>query len=202
MTKLTGKAKARARKKALQIKPQEVELQTYTQNNKKGFRPDAGLNSQEGTNYYWFQVAEFVAANSKLESLGRSGVRSFKENGKTTFEINAEVDIMDKEGVEHLAPKKDNGYFATFRLTPEQFTQMAEQIDKGAMAVRVQGVPGKHEVSNIGEKYRIIDVESTWSQGNHRGQMRYMIATDKGMIDMDSNQLSRNLRRVVADAVA
>jgi len=68
------------------------------------------------------------------------------------------------------------------------------------MAVRVQGVPGKHEVSNVGEKYRVIDVESTWSQGNPGGKMNYIISTSTGIVDVNSNQISNNLKRAVAEA--
>jgi len=196
MTKLTGKAKARARKKA-------QPSQKVTKNNKKGFRPDAGLNSQEGTNYYWFQVTDFLRASAIRESLGSGGASSYRDSdGDINVIINTPVDIMDEQGTKHVAPQMDEGYFATFDFTAELFEQMADQIDKGALSIRVKGEPWERDTSNVGESFRTIKVRNTWSQGNPSGKMNYIFNGPQGMINTDSKELSKNLRRIVADAVA
>jgi len=174
-----------------------------TRNNKKGFRPDAGLNSQEGTNYYWFQVTDFLRASAIRESLGSGGASSYRDSdGDINVIINTPVDIMDEQGTKHVAPQMDEGYFATFDFTAELFEQMADQIDKGALSIRVKGEPWERDTSNVGESFRTIKVRNTWSQGNPSGKMNYIFNGPQGMINTDSKELSKNLRRVLADAVA
>ena len=149
---------------------------------KDGFMPDAGLNSQEGTNHYWFQVGEllqFIHTSNSLKTYDRDGIRS--------LELSAPVDIMNYEGNEHTAPQSRDGYFATFAFTADQLTNLATQIDKGAMSVRVSGIPSKTATSIItGEKFRDIDVVDSWSAGNKSGHMTYMFVAKDGLVRRDS----------------
>jgi len=157
-----------------------------------GYRPDAGYNSQEGTNYYWLQVSEMIAATAGI------GARGYTMNGQKYLEVNTPVDIMDFEGDVHLAPKTAEGYFATLRFTPELLEEFSEQIAKGAMSIRVAGVPAEVETSQAGEKFRIIDAQSSWSAGNNRGFMSYFVMTRGDMIKTDSTQLSSHYKSVAA----
>jgi hypothetical protein len=161
-----------------------------------GYRPDAGFNSQEGTNYYWLQVGEMIQATTGV------GARSYTLKGQKYLEVNTPVDIMNFEGDTHLAPKTADGYFATLRFTPELLEEFSEQIAKGAMSIRVAGVPAEVETSPAGEQFRIIDVQSSWSAGNTNGFMSYGVMTRGRMIMTDSQKLSAHYKSVAANLVA
>ena len=177
MAKLTGKAKAKARKAKAQANTKQL---TSTE----GYRPDAGLNSKEGSNYYWLQVAEM------LQSLAIASPRVVNYEGKHWLELSAPVDIMDKEGKNHTAEQTAKGYFATFRLSIDQVQSFAEQISKGAMSVRVQGVPSETQQSPFGEDFRVIEVMDSWSAGNNSNYMSYMVMAGGQMIKDNSDHLS------------
>ena len=161
-----------------------------------GYRPDAGYNSQEGTNYYWLQVTEMIQATAGI------GARGYTMNGQKYLEVNTPVDIMDFEGNVQLAPKTAEGYFATLRFTPELLEEFSEQIAKGAMSIRVAGVPAEVETSPAGEKFRIIDSQSSWSAGNNGGFMSYFVASRGNMINTNSQQLAAHYKSVAAKLVA
>ena len=161
-----------------------------------GYRPDAGLNSQDDTNYYWLQVGEMIQATTGV------GARSYTLKGQKYLEVNTPVDIMNFEGDTHLAPKSADGYFATLRFTPELLEEFSEQIAKGAMSIRVAGVPAEVETSPAGEQFRIIDVQSSWSAGNTNGFMSYGVMTRGRMIMTDSQELSAHYKSVAANLVA
>jgi hypothetical protein len=163
----------------------------------KGYKPDAGLNSAEGLNHYWFSVTELVAEISKS-----MGCRGYDMAGQTYVEVNATVDIMDQEGRDHLAPQQKSGYYATFRFTPAQLAEMAGEINKGAQCVRVTGRPAEVETTQQGERFRIIAVDSSWSAGNHAGHMVYMVMTSGEMIQTDSTRVAAEFLRIAQDAVA
>lgn len=158
----------------------------------EGFRPDAGLNSQEGTNHYWLQVGELLQAmsvNPKLKSYNIDGVRK--------IELNAAVDIMNYEGTEHTSPQTREGYFATFLFTPDGLENLANQIDKGAMSVRVSGIPRETSTSIItGEKFKDIDATDSWAKGNTNGFMTYMFFNGTKMVSFDSKTAAQSFRAI------
>lgn len=160
-----------------------------------GFRPDAGLNSQEGTNYYWFQVAELIQSTAGV------GARAYNYEGKRWLEFNTPVDIMDEAGEEQKAPYSADGYFATFRMTAEMLDNFSEQIAKGAMSVRVTGVPSETATAPNGEKFRVIEVTDVWSQGNNGGFMSYFVVKGTGMIKTNSQELSAHYRQISKEMV-
>ena len=136
----------------------------------KGFKPDAGMNSEDGLNHYWFQVSEMIHSFRIQPNM-----RSYEYQGSNHIELNVSVDIMDKEGNEQRAPRCDDGYFATFRFSADQLYILAENINKGAMSVRIDGVPGEQETAPSGEKFRIIDVCDSYAEGNKLGLMTYFV---------------------------
>lgn len=159
--------------------------------NKSGFLPDAGLNSSEGINHYWFQVAELV---QHLTNYTRH--RAYKMDGIQYTEFNVPVDIMDQAGNQHTAPHTEQGYFATFRLSMDQMLGLADSIARGAMSVRIDGMPMETETAPSGEQFRVIEVLGSWSAGNDRGLMTYMVATNKGMITTDSTKVAQHFRNL------
>lgn len=66
--------------------------------NIEGFKPDAGMNSEEGLNHYWFQVAELIQSFRIQPNM-----ISYEYQGSNHIELNVSVDIMDKEGNEQQA---------------------------------------------------------------------------------------------------
>jgi hypothetical protein len=180
-----GQAKLRSKEiKELKTKGPKVKAQI------NGYRPDAGLNSAEDTNYYWLQVTELIQAMSG------NGMRSYTYQGERWLEINTPVDIMDEAGIVQKAPKHEKGYFATIRFTPELLEEFAEQIAKGAMSVRVTGVPKETSTSPFGEKFRIIQATDSWSAGNNSGLMAYMVMMNDGIVNTDSQAISRRYKEI------
>jgi len=157
--------------------------------NLSGYRPDAGMNSKKGTNYYWFQVAELIQTLS-IQPKVRVGLR----NGKVYVELNTSVDIMDYEGNKHMVRQTEEGYFATLCFPIDTLNELADQIDKGAMCVRVAGVPAETQTTIVGEKFKCIDVQNSWSAGNDLGYMAYMVMTPTGMNKTDSKVLANKFR--------
>ena len=153
----------------------------------EGFKPDAGLNSQEGLNHYWFQVAEMLQT-----LMVQPKMRAYEINGVSTIELNATVNIMNYEGTEHTAPQTREGYFATLRFTADNLDQLADQIDKGAMSVRVSGIPADADTSPTGEKFRIINAVESWSAGNGSKHMNYYI----NMSSFNSRDVAARFRAI------
>lgn len=164
----------------------------------EGFRPDAGLNSNEGENHYWFSVAELIGDLSS-----GPGMKSYtmpRRDNTRYVEMNASADIMDYEGKTHLSPQTERGYFATLRFTTDSLHQLANEIDKGAMSVRITGTPSEIETSSgSGEKFRIIDVKESWSAGNNSGHMTYAIYTGTKAINTSSKAFADWLRHTADD---
>ena len=183
-----GQAKLR-KAEILELKAQGSKVKS----NIDGFKPDAGMNSEEGLNHYWFQVAELIHT-LKIQPK----MRSYEHNGQNLIELNVSVDIMDREGNEQKAPRRDDGYFATFRFSAEQLYILAENIDKGAMAVRIDGVPAEQHTSVTGEKYRTIDVCDSYAKGNGSGHMSYYVngyATNSKDVAKRFIDISESLRK-------
>ena len=156
----------------------------------EGYTPDAGMNWHPD-GHGWFQVAELI------QTLARQPrCRSYEWQGVEYGELNILVDIMNLEGKEHLMPDQQDGYYGTFRFTADTMMQLADQIDKGAMSVRITGKVGTDAVQTTpqGEKFRIIDVEKTWSAGNDNGFMHYTVITDKGFLSTNSREFADKLR--------
>lgn len=171
---------------------QALKAQPKFKAHQKGFMPDAGLNSQEGINHYWFQVVEMIQFIHKTNSL-----KSYDRDGVRMLELSMPVDIMNYEGTEHIAPQTRDGYFASFAFTADQLTNLATQIDKGAQAVRISGTPNRTATSIItGEKFRDIDVVDSWSAGNNSGHMTYMFITDNGMVRRDSKTTAERFKAI------
>lgn len=177
-----GQAKLR-KAEILELKAQSSKVKS----NIDGFKPDAGMNSEAGMNHYWFQVAELIHTLRIQPKM-----RSYEHNGENLIEVNVSVDIMDREGNEQKAPRRDDGYFATFRFSAEQLYILAENIDKGAMAVRIDGVPAEQHTSVTGEKYRTIDVCDSYATGNHSGLMTYFV-NDIKMTSKDVAKIFLNI---------
>ena len=181
-----------------QAKNRKAEIMALKANGPKfkakqsGFLPDAGLNSTEGTNHYWFQIAELMSgimSNTK-------GMRGYTHNGVNVLEVNATVDIMDHSGKEHTAPHTEDGYFATLRFTADGLDHLANEIDKGAMSVRVSGIPSETETSPVGEKFRVIDATDSWSAGNNSGSMAYMFTVNNQFVTIDSGKVANKFREI------
>jgi hypothetical protein len=166
-----------------------------------GFLPDAGLNSNEGTNHYWFQVSELVM------TLKQNGAcRTYEFEGDRWAEINCPVDIMDYAGNIHTRPQQKDGYFATFRFTSQLIDELADQIDLGAMSVRITGVPKETATAPSGERFRVIEVQNSWSAGNNSNFMMYMIMSPGGPVQSTSKEMAQKFRNLAqmmrADKVA
>jgi len=159
-----------------------------------GYRPDAGFNSPALTeSHYWVSAGEFIQDIHHSMSRGISP-RAYSMNGSKYIELNFSTDIMDVDGVEHMAPQTDKGYFATIRFTPTQLKELATEIRKGAMSFRITGVPdGEVQKSMGGESFMVIDYRSSWSAGNDAGLMHYSWITDKGMANSNSDRLAETL---------
>lgn len=171
---------------------QALKAQPKFKAHQEGFMPDAGLNSQEGINHYWFQVGELLQTMSVNPKL-----KSHRVNGVRKIEINAAVDIMNYEGTEHTAPQTRDGYFATLLFTAEGLENLATQIDKGAMSVRVSGIPNRTSTSIItGEKFKDIDATDSWSAGNNTGHMTYMFLNGTEMVRFDNKIAAQDFRAI------
>jgi hypothetical protein len=159
-----------------------------------GYRPDAGLNSPAFIeSHYWVSVTEYV---SELHGVMSKGIqpRAYNMSGTKYIELNFSSDIMDIDGNEHIQPQTDSGYYATVRFTIDQMKDLANEIRKGAMTLRITGIPcGQVEKSPAGESFMVINCVSSWSPGNDSGHMTYMWMNNGGMSKSDSNRLAETL---------
>jgi hypothetical protein len=183
-----------------QARNRRVEIENLKKQGKRvettidGFRPDAGMNSNEGTNHYWFQVTELIMTLSQNDKL-----RSYESLGQRWIEINVPVDIMDQAGEIHTRPRLEDGYFATFRFTADLLDEFADQIDRGAMSVRITGVPKERQSAPSGERFRVIEVADSWSAGNDCGHMMYMVMSRRGPVQTSSKEMARGIRSIAQE---
>ena len=157
-------------------------------NDVDGFLPDAGQNWHPD-GYGWFQISELIQTmyhNPKLPIGSIDGVKS--------GQLNAAVDIMDKEGKHQLMPKQSRGYLATFRFTADSLNQLADAIDLGGMSVRIGGKVAETLASPTGESYTIIDVNDIWSRGNNAGNMVFFVYVTDRTLKLDSREVAKMIR--------
>ena len=153
-----------------------------------GFKPDAGMaTARDQDCHLWFQVAELVQGISH-----GTAWRGYVYKGVSYVELNILVDIMDQAGNQHLAPQQDGGYMATIALTADNLRELAGQIRKGAMSVRITGRRSGHTeiAANSGEHFEPIWFKTAWSAGNSAGHMSYMFPVDGRFVNTDSNRVA------------
>lgn len=162
------------------------------------FKPDAGLALVKGEpSHLWFQVAEFIQTIAATKNVG---LRGYTLGDQSYIEFNLTVDIMDAAGDRHTAPQRPDGYMATVAFTADNLRQMASEIRKGAMSVRITGVRSERtETAPSGEQFEPIWFLNSWSAGNDAGHMAYMVAHGTRMISSDSDKLADFLEGVADD---
>lgn len=168
----------------------------YIPNNIAGFKPDAGINSKSNiTNHYWFQVSEFAS-----NLLREHSVKGYDIKNNSFIELQLPVDIMDKDGDKHSIthPSDGKGFCLTMRFSHQQMNLLADQIDKGGMSVRVSGKPAEIQTSPNGEKFQIVDCEDIYSEGNHSGSMLFMLVSDRGVINVNSQKIAQSVKAIVS----
>lgn len=161
------------------------------------FRPDAGLNlprDQDG--FIWFQVGELFSSLNHCQHM-----RGYEYQGRRYMELNIIADIMDEQGRQHLVPQQTDGYLATIAFTADNLRELADQIAKGAMSVRIRGRRSGHTETaiNTGEQFEPIWFREAWSAGNNAGFMTYMVLVDGVFRESDSQRLADFFRGLADD---
>ena len=184
---------------AINTKPETVKSEVvHATHPIDGFKPDAGIYSEKGSNYYWLQTGELV--QSTAYNIGKYPAVRLK--GVEYVEITSAVDIMDKEGKTQMVTS-DEGFLGTFLFTKAQLSMFANQIDKGGMSVRIQGAPLRKTSTGFkGDNFKPIIVENTWSAGNNSGSMLYMVMTNNGIAKVTSKEMSDTYRNVTQQMAA
>ena len=164
------------------------------------FSPDAGLwASRDQDCHLWCQVAELVQGISHGNQW-----RGYVYQGVSYVEVNMKVDIMDQAGHKHLAPRQPDGYLATVAMTADNLRELAGEIRRGAMSVRITGRRSGHtEIArNSGEHFEPIWFRSAWSAGNDAGYMSYMFPVKGRFVSTDSNRIADFFLGIADDVVA
>jgi hypothetical protein len=167
--------------------------------NLEDFQPDAGLNSPVGeVSHYWLNTTEFTQVLVH-QSENKTRLRSY---GTDSVVLNLAVDIMDKDGNNHLVaqPKNGKGHMLSVAMTPENIRSLAKEIDKGGMSVRISGKPAKVTMGATGEPFKIVEFEDCWSAGNDVGSMSHMFMMNGSMYNVSSKDSFKCLN-LLADSV-
>ena len=197
MTESRQQKRARERSQAKQNKRQSS--LGYIPSEQADFQPDAGINSQPGqVNHYWFQTMEWIPDMVSKAQRGIGDRVEEDSKGEKTIEFNFMVDIMDEEGnqrvIEH--PKNGEGFMLTMVFYQHEIEQLADQIAKGGMSVRLSGIPDSEEIPrghfSRPERVKLVRFHSVWSKGNHSGNMTFV--SPQGVIT--SSEMAQALKKV------
>jgi len=182
-----------AKQRSAEIEQLKAASARVIKNAIKGFSPDAGVNTPAlMSSHYWFQTSDFARFISKQpKTIG------YDHDGQAVVELQFIVDIMTEDGQDQVMPYQDRGYMATVRMNADHVRELAANIARGGMSVRITGRPsGIKSRTHQGEEFMIIDYENSYSEGNLSGQMLYMLITDGKMIQMSSDDVNTCLLAV------